>query len=286
MTTDEPTPTWRNIAAWGAVGAGGYVLAVLGGVSLLQEDGMGALLRELSRSKQLAAILGLGLFFSMALTGFSSRKRPVSVRNFRNFVLRDGAAIGTCLFFFWGLNALDRAGVLGAMGVSDWVAAVTGSVLIFFAVLGTLATASAHTGADLIDDEVAAEEMRERGRLFLYSFIWMATLGLLLIVLSFAGPGGALSPAAALAGALVLIAVLTVLGFATWPLSDELMRTLSYETGNMAFYLILVLGGGWAILARLGFMGAPAPLDWLTMFTVLWFVASFIAAGRRKLLTR
>ena len=212
----------------------------------------------------------------MALTGFSSRKRPVSVRNFRNFVLRDGAAIGTCLFFFWGLNALDRAGVLGAMGVSEWVAAVTGSVLIFFAVLGTLAMASAHTGADLIDDEVAAEEMRERGRLFLYSFIWMAALGLLLIVLSLAGPGGVLSPAAALAGALVLIAVLTVLGFATWRLSDELMRTLSHEAGNMAFYLILVLGGGWAMLAHLGFVAAPAPLDWLTMFTVLcsWRVSS------------
>ena len=201
-------------------------------------------------------------------------------------MLLDGAAIGTCLFYFWGLNALDRAGVLGAMGASEWVAAVTGSVLIFFAVLGTFVTASAHTGADLIDDEVAAEEMRERGRLFLYSFIWMAALGLLLIVLSFAGPGGALSPAAALAGALVLIAVLAVLGFATWPLSDELMRTLSFETGNMAFYLILVLGGGWALLARLGFMAAPAPLDWLTMFTVLWFAASFIVLGRRKLLTR
>ena len=42
MTNDKPTPTWRNFAAWSAVGAGCYVLAVLGGVSLLQEDGMGA----------------------------------------------------------------------------------------------------------------------------------------------------------------------------------------------------------------------------------------------------
>jgi hypothetical protein len=47
---------------------------------------------------------------------------------------------------------------------------------------------------------------------------------------------------------LPLIAALFVLGIATWRLSDELTRTLSYETGNMAFYLILVLGGGWAML--------------------------------------
>jgi hypothetical protein len=69
-------------------------------------------------------------------------------------------------------------------------------------------------------------------------------------------------------------------------LSDELDRTLNYETGNMSFYLVLVLGGGWAILAHLGFLAAPAPLDWLTMFIVIIFVASFIVLGRRKLLAR
>jgi predicted metal-binding membrane protein len=131
-----------------------------------------------------------------------------------------------------------------------------------------------------------ADELRERGRLFLYSFVWTAACGLLLIVLCLSEPGGVLSPTAALAGALVLIAVLAALGIATWRLSDELARTLSHEAGNMAFYLILVLGGGWAMLAHLGFVAGPAPLDWLTLLTALMFVASVIAAGRRKLLTR
>ena len=221
----------------------------------------------------------------MAVIGFTSRKRPLSLRTFRNFVIRNAVAIGALPARPLGLQRVGR-GALGAMGASEWAAAVTGSILVFFAFLGTLAMASAHTGADLIDDEVAADELRERGRLYLYSFVWMAACGLLLIGLSLAGPGGVLSPAAALAGALVLIAVLTVLGIATWRLSDELGRTLSHETGNMAFYLILVLGGGWAMLAHLGFVAAPAPLDWLTMFTVLLFAASFIVLGRRKLLTR
>ena len=32
MVTNETTPTWRNFAAWGAVGAGAYILVVCGGV--------------------------------------------------------------------------------------------------------------------------------------------------------------------------------------------------------------------------------------------------------------
>lgn len=285
MANDKPAPNWRDFAAWSAVGAVVYILAVCGGITVVQEDGIGALLRERLRSGPLAAMLGLGLVFSMAFTGFTSRKRPFSLRTLRSFVIRDAIAIAICLLVLWGFGALGRAGALTVMGVSEWVAAVTGSALIVFAVLGALVTASARTGADLIDDELAAEELRDRGRMFLYSFVWMGACGLLLIGLSLAGPGGALSPATAVAGSLVLIALLSVLGIAVWRLSDELGRTLSYEAGNMAFYLVLVLGCGWAMLAHLGFVAAPAPLDWLTMVVVLMFVASFIAAGRRKLLS-
>ena len=114
----------------------------------------------------------------------------------------------------------------------------------------------------------------------------MAACGLLLVGLSLAGPGGALSAAVALAGALIRVVVLTVLGVATWRLSDELVHTLSDETGNMAFYLILVLAGEWAVLAHVGLVAALAPLGWPTMFVVLLIVGSFIAIGRRKLLAR
>ncbi|MGK6319899.1 hypothetical protein [Sphingomonas sp. DT-204] len=61
-----------------------------------------------------------------------------------------------------------------------------GRLLLIVAVLGILATTSAHTRADLIDDDVAAEDLRERGRLLLYSFVWMIACGLLLIVLGLA----------------------------------------------------------------------------------------------------
>lgn len=279
MANDKCMPAWRNFVAWSTVGAIFYILAVWVATALLHQDAMSAMLR----SAKVAAMLGLGLIFSMAVTGFTAWRRPISMRTFRNFAIQYAVATIACLLVIWSFSALAR---VGAIGVSEWAAAVTGATVIVIALLGTLAVAGAHTNAGLIDDEMAAEEMRERGRLHLYSFVWMSACGLLLIVLGLAGPAGILSPAVALAGALALVVVLGALGIAAWRLSDELGRTLSREAGNIAFYLILVLGSGWAMLARLGFVAGPAPLDWLTMFTVLMFVASFIAAGRRKLLTR
>ena len=278
MANDEPAPKWRTVAAWSAVGGGFYILVVWGVIAFLHQDAIGVILRP----TKVTAELGLALIFSMAVAGFSNRKRAVSLRNLRNFLIQNAVAVIAFLLVIWGFGGLARA---GAVGVSAWVAAATGATLVVMASLGLLAVASAHSGADLLDGD-AAEELRERGRLFLYSFAWTIACGLLLIVLALAGPAGPLSPAAALAGALGLIVALIVLGVAVRRLSDELARTLSNEAGNIACYLILALGGGWAILAHLGFVAAPAPLDWLTLFILLLFVASFIAAGRRKLLTR
>jgi len=286
MANDKRAPSWCNFAVWGAVGAWGYILVVCGAVAIIEDDGLGKLLRALPRSAKVAAWIGMGLVFATAVVGFSNRKRPVTLRNFRNFVIRDVTVFIVFLLFIWGFSALARAGVLGALGASEWAAAVTGSVLVFFGFLGGLVMSSIHTSANLVDYEMAADDMRERGGLFLCSFAWMVAWGLLQIGLSLAGSGKLLSPGAALAGALVLIAILSVLGIASWRMNDELGRTLSREAGNMAFYLILLVGGGWAMLAHLGFAAAPAPLDWLTLFTVLMFAASFIAVGRRKLLTR
>lgn len=277
IVNDAPMPKWRNFAAWSAVGALVYIVALWAATALLHQDLMDAILRP----TRVAAQLGLAMMLAMAVVGFTGRKRPLGLRTFRNFLIQNVVAIILFLLALWGFRSFG-----GAMGASEVVAAVTGLLLVAVAFFGSLATASVHIGANLVDDEVAADEMRERGRLLMYSFAWMAACGLLLIGLSQSGPGGALSPAAALGGALILIVVLTVLGIAAWRLSDELGRTLSYETGNMAFYLILLLGGGWAMLAHLGFVAAPAPLDWVTLFAVLLFAASFIALGRRKLLTR
>ena len=282
MTKDRPAPGWRNVAAWSAVGAIFYILVVSGSALILHENG----LRQPFPSNEVAAKLGLGLVLTMAVLGFSSRTRPLTLRTLRNFLVTSAVAVAFFLLGIWAFDAFGVADALGPIGVSAWVAAGLGLALILVAGLGSFAVAGVRRGAGIVDDEEVAEDMRERSRLYLCSYAWVAGYGLLLIVLGLAAPGGPLSPAAALAGALVLVAVLALLTIAVWRLSDELARTLGYETGNLAFYLVLLVGGGWAMLAHLGFVAGPAPLDWMTLFTILLFAATFVVLGRRKLLAR
>lgn len=282
MANEQPASKWRNFAAWSAVGAVLCFLAMWGASSLLHEAGAGAIFR----SREVITKVGLALIFASAVVGFSSWNHPVSVRRVRNFAIVNLVALTLFLLAVWAFGAFAGAGAF-AMGASAWAAAGVGLSIISIACLGTIALVSAHKGERFMDmDADAAEDLRDRGRLMLWSLAWMAASGLLLVGLSLAGPGGLLSPTAALAGALVLFAITSITGIAAWRLSDELGRALALEAGNMAFYLIQLLGGGWAMLAHLRYVPAPAPLDWLTMFTALMFAASFIAAGRRKLLTR
>lgn len=132
MAKGEPMPTWRNFAAWSLVGAI-FILALWGGIWLLRGDGMSATFP----SKKVAAILGLALIFAMVVTGFTGRKRPVSLRSFRNYVILNAVAFALFLSAIWGFGALGGAGALGVMSASKWVAAVLGSVLII-----TLSSAS------------------------------------------------------------------------------------------------------------------------------------------------
>jgi hypothetical protein len=66
--------------------------------------------------------------------------------------------------------------------------------------------------------------------------------------------------------------------------SDELMRAVNLEAGSLSYGLVVLFGGGWAMLAHLGYSAAPVPLDWLTMFYGLVLLASFIAVGRRGMI--
>jgi len=279
MANDTAQRGWRNFADWSAVG-GVFCLSILVIATTLFHQN---LLNVILQPTKLTAVLGLTVWLSMVVTGFANRTRRFTLKALRNFLIQNIVAISAFLLVIATFGKLPQ---VRAFGVSQWAAVGTGATLIVTAVLGSLATASARTNFDLIDDEAAAEEMRDRGRLFFFSFIWIAACGLLLLVMSLAGAGGLLSRNGAAAAALALIAVMLVLKNLVKGLTDELGRTLSRESGDIAFHLMLAVGGGWAMLAHLGYVAAPAPLDWLTMLTLLMFAASFIALGRRKMLTR
>lgn len=280
MAADMYISKWRNFASWSAVGAL-VVVAFVGVTSWLEHgDPLGPFLKSGTDPR-----VALALLFSALVVGLSSLNKPFGWRSFGNFAILSAAAGGVAVLAISGIRPLLRAGAFGTIGTSQWAAAVAGLTLLFFATCIGLLPALARRGWTLMEVE-QVEILRERSPLLFLSWIVVAAMGLMLILLSLAGPGSVVSPAAALAGLLVLSIVATALSIAAWRLMDELDRTLSYETGNMAFYLIVLLGGGWAMLAHLGFVAAAASLDWLTMFTVIMFAASFIVAGRRKLLTR
>jgi hypothetical protein len=276
MTTDAQSPKWRNALTWTAASFAALLFYTFGMSALIQEGPVGTL----SDAGPVIAIIGGTVLATSALVGFSFRNRSFTGPNFARFLALTGLTLAMFLLIRWALP--DRVS-LETLGPSVAVPLVFGAALVTIAITGLLFTAAAHARLGIVPPE-QGELLREQGRVLPYSLVVVAAMGLTLALLSLAGPGGLLSPRAALAGVAVLVGIQAALSFAIWPRIDELSQTLSRETGNAAYYLIVTFGGGWAILAHLGFVTAPAPLDWLTMLTVIMFAASVIAVGRRGLL--
>jgi len=178
---------------------------------------------------------------------------------------------------------LFKSGALSIAGPSEVIAAAIGLIYALVAACVAAGLASPGIGARFLNVE-DADELRDQRRMLAYAAAVMAATGGALIVLAFAGPGGMVPRPMALAVALALFVAPAPLALLQWRHMDELMRSVTAEAGNLAYYLILLVGGGWAMLAHLDFIQAPAPLDWLTMLFGLVLVASFIAAGRRGML--
>ena len=281
MATGEHTPKWNGLT-WFAIGLVAYGLVMSGAVTLLSHGGLPDALKK---SPGTGAILALSLLLASLMNGFGQRNLPVNSRTFGNFLIWNGTGISLVALVMWGLHAFAGDAAFKALNRSAVIALWTGLVLFFLAATGLLHVAAARARPRLLTAE-QSEAILERTRALIYGFLGIAAMGLTLVALSLAGPGGPLSPVAALAAILVLIAIRATSSFKTRPLLDELSKTVARETGVGAFYLILIIGGGWSALAQLGFVAALAPLDWLTLLTVTMFMASFIAAGRRGLLTQ
>ncbi len=211
----------------------------------------------------------------MAFEEQSSKWRKIAVSAAVGAVV---GALGMIGFF-----RLHDSGALGASGPSEQVAAIIGGLYVLIAAQIGVGLAVPGIGTRFLNFE-DADEVREQRRMLTLAAAAMAAMGGALVVLALAAPGGIVAPTAALTIALVLIALAGLLTLAQWRQMDELMRGMSQECGNLSFYLVMLIGGGWAMLAHLGRATAPAPLDWLTMFLGLALVAAFIAVARRGML--
>lgn len=182
-----------------------------------------------------------------------------------------------------GLMKLIDTGVLGELGASREIASLVALVYLLTAGAIGFGLINPKAGARFLNVEDADELDEQRGML-LYSTIGMAVAGLALLIIALAGAGGPVDPMTALIAYVVLSVVAVVTSLRSMKLQDELMQAVGKEAGSTSFYLVVLIGGTWALLAHLGFVTGPQPLDWLTMFWALMLLAAFIVTGRRGML--
>jgi hypothetical protein len=165
-------------------------------------------------------------------------------------------------------------------------AEIAGLVAVIYILIATIVLTGALSpklGAKLLNVE-DADEVREMQAQFVSSGLAMLLWGFALLGLVLAAPVGPLDPAVALAiGAGGLLSG-TWFAVRSYRQADELMLAMNLEAGALTYGLVLLVVGGWAMGAHLGYVTAPQPLDLLTLFYVLVLLATFIVVGRRGML--
>lgn len=183
-----------------------------------------------------------------------------------------------------GILTLADSDLVGGLGRSREIAALVALVYLVTALAVGIGVSRPSFGAHYLNAE-DPDELREQKTSLILSSLAMAATGAALFILAFAAPVGPIDSGAALGLALVLLGLCVWLSHRMTAHVDELILEVSRITGALTFYLLALIGGGWSIIAHLGFASAPSPLDWLTMMAALLLLASFIACAKKGLLT-
>lgn len=187
-------------------------------------------------------------------------------------------------------GALELAGsaLLDAMGPSRVALAGVGVIYALIAAMVGFGVAAPQAGARLLNVG-DAEELREERAGMLLSVVTMGAIGLVLVLLALAsGPGFAGPVPAGLAFASLVFAVVGGL-VASWAWRDrydELNRQLGLEGCFWAFCLSWVLLTLWGAADFLGFGPALTAIDVVTTLSAMMLFGSFVAVGRRGMMSR
>lgn len=194
-----------------------------------------------------------------------------------------GAVIG-----FAGAHGMMTAidgGALGTPGGSEIAALCVALVYFLMGIAVAVGAAAPRAGSTFLNVEDADELREQRSTLWPSAVSCMALAGGL-AALALSGRGGVLTPGAALAIFLGSCFLATGLSIGVRRVADELMRQLMRDGAAASFYLTFAVLGGWAVLAHLGHIAAPAMLDIVTLFYALTLIGSFWVIGRRGMLIR
>lgn len=187
---------------------------------------------------------------------------------------------------FGGANLVDEvlvAGGLEAISLSTGAALFVGSIYLLMGIFVLAGLINPKLGAKVLNVE-DAEEIAEQKAMFVNSGAALALWGAALAALALAAPVGPLgTPAALLLATGGLLAGIWF-GWQAYRLSDELWLALNFESAALSYSLVFAVLGGWGMLAHLGYVAGPQPLDLLTACYVLVLVASYIVIGKRGML--
>lgn len=183
-----------------------------------------------------------------------------------------------------GMMMLIETGLLGELGTSREIALLVALIYVITGLAVGFGVVNPKVGSQFLNVE-DAEELREQRTMLGYSTVGIVALGASLAIAALAAPLGPIPPL------VVAISVVGLFGLCWFTTSrqlqhmDELMRAVSTESGSASFYLLLLIGGGWSLLAHLEFVTGPQPLDWLTMIAAVLLLGTFIVCGKRGMLT-
>ena len=187
------------------------------------------------------------------------------------------------------LRMTDGGGVLEKVSESQIIALLVALVYLLSGLLIVFGILSPKVGAQIMNVEDADEILEQRASL-MPSAIGIILLAGALIALALGGapgvPGGLIAPTVALVTFVVLMALAVWFSMAVVRNSDELMHAVMNESAAVSYYLTFLVVGGWAVLAHLGFVPAPAMLDIVIVFYVVILAASFWVVGRRGMIVR
>ena len=178
---------------------------------------------------------------------------------------------------------LGMTGDFGMLGPSEEIAALVGLVYALTGGAIGIGLIMPKAGATYLNVE-DAEELTEQRSMLASSALAMLALGIALIVVALAEPVGTIPPGVVVPIVSAAVLLATGLGMMSHRRQDELMRAMGRESAALAFYLLALVGGIWALSGHLEYTAPPAPLDWLTMIWGLMLLAAFIVVGKRGMM--
>lgn len=189
-------------------------------------------------------------------------------------------AAGTFLFLRFGGEVADFE------DTSRLAAAATGIIYVLMGLFVGIGALVPGAGAKFLNVEDADEILAERKSIG-PGAIGALLIGLMLMALALTPGGnqpGAISPDTALAIAAVCVAGLLAVGWWVRGKVDEFNCQLGIESSAIAMNATLLLFGGWAALAHVGYVQWITPLGLLAGLALLELAAIFWVVGKRGML--